>query len=122
MDFAAFGAGYRKTVLNTFQNVEWSSPILGESLDLHPPDQGWDLDHFLCMDVRCDLMRSNSGDEDPFSFSRICRRRALGCYALYMLHNSIRHGSVDADDFPDAFDRFVKNGELGMDQCGALSV
>jgi len=39
-----------------------------------------------------------------------------------MLHNSIRHGSVEAEDFPDAFDRFVKNGELGIDQGGGLSV
>ena len=72
------------------------------------------------MDVRCGLTIVNSGDEDPFS--RICRRRALGCYALYMLHNNIRHGSVDADEFPDAFGRFVLNGELGIDQRCGLSI
>ena len=118
--FCSFRCGVQEDSIEHFSKCRMVKFYFRRSLDLHPPDQGWELDHFLCMDVRCDLMRSNSGDEDPFS--RICRRRALGCYALYMLHNSIRHGSVDADDFPDAFDRFVKNGELGIDQCGGLSV
>jgi len=118
--FCSFRCGVQEDSIEHFSKCRMVKSYFRRSLDLHPPDQGWELDHFLCMDVRCDLMRSNSGDEDPFS--RICRRRALGCYALYMLHNSIRHGSVDADDFPDAFDRFVKNGELGIDQCGGLSV
>ena len=88
-------------------------------LDLHPPELGLELDHLLCMDLNCDYRTHSGGDEDLFS--RICRRRVLGCYALYMLHNKIRHGLVDPDDYQDAFGRFVRNGELGMDQRRSLS-
>ena len=87
-------------------------------LGVHRPVVGPELDHFLCMDLSCAL-RSQVGHGEEL-FGRICRLRVIGCYALFMLHNNVRHGLAAPDDLHDASGRFVRNGELGMDQyCGS---
>ena len=88
-------------------------------LGVQRPDVGLELDHFLCMDMSCDL-RTQVGDGEEF-FGRICRLRILGCYALFMLHNNLRYGLIGPDELHDAFGRFVRNGEQGMDHCCGLS-
>jgi len=82
-------------------------------LGLHRPDVGLELDHFLCMNLSCDARIF--GEDSEELFRRTCRLRVLGCYALYKLHNSVRHGLVTPDELQDAFGRFVRNGEIGAD-------
>lgn len=37
-------------------------------------------------------------------------RRALGCYALYRIHNGMRYGSFQTQEVSGAFERLIREG------------
>ena len=117
--FCSFSCGVQEDSIEHFAKCSAVASYFRTFLGLQRPDVGLELDHFLCMDLSCDL-RTQAGVGEEL-FGRICRLRVLGCYALFMLHNNVRHGLIAPDELHDAFGRFVRNGEQGMDHCCGLS-
>ena len=60
-------------------------------------------------------MTSNSdpilaGGRNPQLFDNYFVRRALGCYALYRIHNGMRYGSFQTQEVSGAFERLIREG------------
>ena len=55
--------------------------------------------------------------EDPVQEEAICRR-AVGLYALYRLHNGLRHGSFRPSEIQDAFGRYLAEARSSRDDSG----
>ena len=78
-----------------FLNQDGHPKCSKKGLDLSPAQLGLELDALFCMEV-------NDVDE--------LRRRLLGTYALYRVHNSLRHGALAPAEIEGAFLQFLREG------------
>ena len=74
---------------------------LHENLGISPAPVGEEMDHFLGM-------RIDEERDDTHMNSRI--RRGLATYALYKVHNGVRHQSFGAARLGEVFAYFLQEG------------
>ena len=73
----SFACGAREDSIEHYAKCSAVMSYFRIFLGLQRPDVGLELDHFLCMDMSCDLRTQVGDGEVPFD--RICRLRVLGC-------------------------------------------
>ncbi len=90
--------------------------LFTRQLGLQPSGAGWEMDKFLCIDVSSDLRAARDGSVE--GLCSVIKRRALGCYAIYRIHNGLRHGGFSHVEIEGAFARFLREGMRGtQDAC-----
>ena len=88
----AFGCSGGQDKLHHYACCEVVSGLFAAGLNLHGPAG---LDSFLCMhDIEEEVIKT----------------RAVGIYALYRLHNGVRHCQFTPQEFQGAFRRFIAEG------------
>ncbi len=88
----AFGCRGGRDKLDHYACCTVVSHLFATGLNLHGPSG---LDSFFCM---------NDGHEE------VIKARATGIYALYRLHNGVRHCHFTPQDYQGAFKRFITEG------------
>ena len=97
-----FGCGNGHDSIEHFAQCPVVSHWLHENLGISPAPVGEEMDHFLGM-------RIDEERDDTHMNSRI--RRGLATYALYKVHNGVRHQSFGDARLSEVFAYFLQEGQ-----------
>ena len=103
-----FGCGEGEDSLEHIATCRKVGELFSTHLGLHVARGHGALDEFLCMTSNSDPMLA--GGRNPQLFDSYLVRRALGCYAVYRIHNGRRYGNFQTEDVSGAFERLIREG------------
>ena len=106
--FCLFGCGAGEDSLEHMATCWKVGEWFSTHLQLHVARGRGALDELFCMTTDSDPMLA--GGYSTQHFESYVVRRALGCYALFRIHNGMRYGNFQMQELSGAFGRLIREG------------